>query len=93
MWKISLKSLGAHKRRLFRTCSAVLLGVAFLAGTLVLGDTMRAGFANAFSQAYAGTDVVVQGAETMGEESGQQRRIVPDEVLDAIRQVDGVAVV
>ncbi len=92
MWKISLKSLGAHKRRLFRTCSAVLLGVAFLAGTLVLGDTMRAGFANAFSQAYAGTDVVVQGDRTMGEESGQQRRIVPDEVLVAIEGVDGVAV-
>ena len=93
MWKISLKSLAAHKRRLFRTCSAVLLGVAFLAGTLVLGDTMRAGFANVFSQAYAGTDVVVQGADTLGDESGQQRRIVPDDVLAAIRDVDGVAVV
>ncbi len=93
MWKISLKSLRAHKRRLLRTCSAVLLGVAFLAGTLVLGDTMRAGFANVFSAAYAGTDVVVQGTETIGSESGEQRRIVPDEVLTAIEGTDGVGVV
>ncbi|MDQ2677887.1 MAG: ABC transporter permease [Actinomycetota bacterium] len=93
MWKISLKSLRAHKRRLLRTCSAVLLGVAFLAGTLVLGDTMRAGFANVFSEAYAGTDVVVQGAQTIGSESGEQRRIVPDEVLTTIEGAEGVDVV
>ena len=31
----------AHKRRLFGTFLAVFLGVAFLAGTLVLGDTLR----------------------------------------------------
>ena len=93
MWKISLKSLRAHKRRLLRTCSAVLLGVAFLAGTLVLGDTMRAGFANVFAEAYAGTDVVVQGAETMGSDSGQQRRIVPDDVLNDIDATEGVDVV
>jgi putative ABC transport system permease protein len=48
MWRISLKAMWAHKGRLVRTCSAVLLGVAFLAGTLVLGDTMRAGFAGVF---------------------------------------------
>ena len=93
MWKISSKSLWAHKRRLVRTCSAVLLGVAFLAGTLVLGDTMRAGFANVFSEAYAGTDVVVQGAQTIGSESGEQRRVVPDDVLAAVEGTDGVAVV
>ena len=90
MWKISLKGMWAHKRRLLRTCSAVLLGVAFLAGTLVLGDTMRAGFARAFSDAYAGSDVVVQGTESIGSESGEQRRVVPEAVLaelDAARQI------
>ena len=45
MWRTTLKSLGAHKRRLLGTCAAVLLGVAFLSGTLVLGDTMTNGFA------------------------------------------------
>ena len=40
MWRTTLKCIGAHKRRLLGTCSAVVLGVAFLSGTLVLGDTM-----------------------------------------------------
>ena len=31
MWKIALKGLTSHKRRLLATCSAVLLGVAFMA--------------------------------------------------------------
>jgi len=92
MWRISLKAMWAHKRRLVRTCSAVLLGVAFLAGTLVLGDTMRAGFAGVFADAYAGTDVVVQGAETIGSESTEQRRLVPEDVLEQLRSTPGVAV-
>src|SRR5690242_11834742 len=90
MWKISLKGMWAHKRRLLRTCSAVLLGVAFLAGTLVLGDTMRAGFARAFSDAYAGSDVVVQGTESIGSESGEQRRVVPEAVLAEVESLPGV---
>ena len=36
MWRITLTSIAAHKRRLLATGSAVVLGVAFLAGTLVL---------------------------------------------------------
>ena len=43
MFKSAMKGMWAHKRRLFGTLFAVVLGVAFLAGTLVLGDTMRAG--------------------------------------------------
>ncbi|MHB1138116.1 MAG: ABC transporter permease [Microthrixaceae bacterium] len=93
MWKISVKGMWAHKRRLVRTCSAVLLGVAFLAGTLVLGDTMRAGFAQAFSDAYAGSDVVVQGSESMGTENGEQRRVVPESVLADVEALPGIALV
>ena len=58
MWKTTLRSIGAHKRRLLATCSAVVLGVAFLSGTLVLGDTMQTGFGDMFSEANAGTDAV-----------------------------------
>jgi putative ABC transport system permease protein len=90
MLKISLNSIWAHRRRVVRTCSAVLLGVAFLAGTLVLGDTMRAGFAGAFGAAYSGTDVVVQGATTLGTDATAQARIVPAEVLAESRGLDGV---
>ena len=60
MWRTTLKSINAHKRRLLATCSAVLLGVAFLSGTLVLGDTMTDGFGNMFTEANAGTDALVR---------------------------------
>jgi putative ABC transport system permease protein len=90
MWTIGWKNLLAHRGRVVRTSSAVLLGVAFLAGTLVLGDTMRAGFATAFDAAYAGTDVVVQGDETIGIDLTAQQRVVPEEVLGLVRSVEGV---
>src|SRR5260370_41460803 len=44
MLNVTFKSLWARKRRLAGTFVAVLLGVAFLSGTLVLGDTLRANF-------------------------------------------------
>jgi putative ABC transport system permease protein len=91
MWKVAINNMWAHRRRLVRTCSAVLLGVAFLAGTLVLGDTMRAGFGTAFADAYAGTDVVVQGDETVGSESAEQQRLLAPELLDDVAALDGVA--
>ena len=42
MLNVTLKGLWAHKRRMVGTLLAVFLGVAFLSGTLVLGDTLRA---------------------------------------------------
>lgn len=49
--RLSVSSLRAHKRRFAGTFTAVLLGVAFLAGTLVMGDTLRAGFGTMFANA------------------------------------------
>lgn len=47
MFRATFKGINAHKRRLFGTGMGVVLGVAFLVGTLVLGDTLRAGFGDA----------------------------------------------
>ena len=62
MWKTTLASIRGHKRRLLATSSAVLLGVAFLSGTLVFGDTTRSAFGDLFEEANAGTDAVVRSA-------------------------------
>lgn len=91
MNKISLRGLAAHKRRLAATCSAVLLGIAFLAGTLVLGDSLRAGFGETFTQAHAGTDAVVRGTTTIDHGELSQRRPLDPSLLDELRQLDGVA--
>ena len=60
MWRATIKSLLARKLRLLLTAVAVVLGVGFVAGTLVLTDTATATFDQLFGDIYAGTDVVVQ---------------------------------
>ena len=91
MLQLTLRSLWDHKRRLVGMCSAVVLGVAFLAGTLVLADTMRGGFGGLFAEANAGTDAVVRGSETFGAESAEQRGLVDAALVEQVRTVDGVA--
>ncbi|MER5542483.1 ABC transporter permease [Streptomyces sp. NPDC002589] len=91
--RLSLTSLRAHRRRFAGTFLAVFLGVAFLAGTLVMGDTLRASFGSMFGEATSGTDAVVRGADaitTPGEAQGV-RRPVDTSLVRTIERVPGVA--
>ncbi|MFE0546648.1 ABC transporter permease [Streptomyces sp. NPDC058891] len=91
--RLSVSSLRAHKRRFAGTFLAVFLGVAFLAGTLVMGDTLRASFSSMFGDATAGTDAVVRSADTIttpGESQGV-RQPVDTSLVPAIEKVPGVA--
>ncbi|WP_432187580.1 ABC transporter permease [Streptomyces sp. Tue6028] len=91
--RISVSSLRAHKRRFAGTFFAVFLGVAFLAGTLVMGDTLRAGFDSMFGNAAAGTDAVVRSADTIttpGESQGV-RRPVDTALVKTVERTPGVA--
>ncbi|WP_405006458.1 ABC transporter permease [Kitasatospora purpeofusca] len=91
--RISLRSLAAHKRRLAGTFTAILLGVSFLTGTLVLGDTLRGSFDTLFADANRGTDAVVRSADVMDTENtfGGVRAPVDLALADQLRQVPGVA--
>ena len=90
MIAITARSLWARKRRLVATLLAVGLGVAFLAGTLLLSDTLRANFDRLFTQADSGTDVVLHGATQIG--SGNATRTGVDaSLLPRVRTVPGVA--
>lgn len=91
MFTLTLKAILAHKRRLVGTCSAVILGVAFLAGTLVLGDTLRADFDSLFRSANAGTDAVVRGATAFGTEMEAQRQPIDASLLDTVAALPDVA--
>ncbi|MGP4001070.1 FtsX-like permease family protein, partial [Streptomyces sp. 8N706] len=91
--RISYASLRAHKRRFAGTFVAVLLGVAFLCGTLVMGDTLRAGFDTMFGNAAKGTDAVVRSADVItvpGEGQGT-RQPIAGSLADRIEKVPGVA--
>ncbi|CCK32285.1 ABC transport system integral membrane protein [Streptomyces davaonensis JCM 4913] len=91
--RLSASSLRAHKRRFTGTFVAVFLGVAFLAGTLVMGDTLRANFDTMFGNATSGTDAVVRSADaitTPGESEGV-REPVATALAETIEEIPGVA--
>ncbi|WP_405875755.1 ABC transporter permease [Streptomyces sp. NBC_00005] len=91
--RLSVSSLRAHKRRFAGTFLAVFLGVAFLAGTLVMGDTLRASFDSMFGNATSGTGAVVRSADaitTPGESEGV-RRPVDTALVGTLEKVPGVA--
>lgn len=87
----TLATLRAHTRRLLGTAAAVLIGIAFLAGTLVLGDTLRAGFTDLFAEVNAGTDAFVRSDEEIDHGGGSQVGLVDASLVDRIAEVDGVA--
>ena len=60
MFRTTLKDLSARKLRLLTTSIAVLLGVAFMAGTLVLTDTIGKTFDDLFADVNSGTDAYVR---------------------------------
>jgi putative ABC transport system permease protein len=96
MFKVTLKNLRAQKRRLAGTFLAVFLGIAFLSGTLVLGDTLRANFDTLFADASAGTDAVVRSGATIEAPADrgpdlEERAPVPVALADRLRAVPGVA--
>jgi putative ABC transport system permease protein len=93
MTRISLISLWARKRRMASIALAVVLGVAFLTGTLVLGDTLSTNFDRLFSEVSAGTDVVVRNATEVETDRGADdtRGPIDQSLLDVVRNVDGVA--
>ncbi|UQT61858.1 ABC transporter permease [Streptomyces durmitorensis] len=91
--RISLSSLRGHKRRFAGTFLAVMLGVAFLAGTLVMGDTLRGSFDTMFGNATSGTDAVVRSADTITtpDDSQGTRQPVKTSLVEKIEQTDGAA--
>ncbi|MBB4662258.1 ABC transporter permease [Conexibacter arvalis] len=92
MRRIALNGLWAHKRRLAGTFLSVFLGVAFLAGTLMLGDTLQRNFERLFGEVTAGTDAVVRSTTRIDDDAGPgQRAPIPASTLARVRAVDGVA--
>src|SRR4051794_6264809 len=92
MLTATLRAMIAHKLRLALTTASIALGVAFLAGTLILTDTMGLAFEQLFGKVSAGTDAVVRthAPYTATEGVGTSRAPIAASVLRDIDQVDGV---
>ena len=89
--RLTIKQLAANKLRFLATAFAVILGVAFLAGTLILTDTIRGTLDNALSKADSGTDAYVRGISPLTLGYGQSGgRPLDATLIGTIRNVDGV---
>ena len=92
MFRHTLRSLWSHKRRLISTCVAVILGVAFMAGTLVLSSTVNHVFDDLFGDLGKNVDAVVRGDVLFESDfGGAQRAFLDESVVAKVEQVDGVA--
>lgn len=92
MWRTVLAGVRARKRRTLSTGLAVLLGVAFLSGTLMLGDTLQTGFNNLFADLNAETDVLVRSSSEVDAGEVNERGVLDSALVDVVDDVEGVAV-
>jgi putative ABC transport system permease protein len=95
MWSITAKGVLAHRRRYSLTALAVLLGVAFIVGTLVLTDTMNASFDGLYRQIFQGTSAVIRARQPFspGVTFASQRDRLDASLAATVRQVPGVKAV
>ena len=92
MLRLALRSTLAKRRRLAATVLAVLLGVAFLAGTLVFTDTIGRTFDDLFASIYANTDSYVRAEANVDTDQGpSQRGRMPESTVQVVAAVPGVA--
>jgi putative ABC transport system permease protein len=86
MRTVSLRNLMAHKVRLALTVISVLLGTAFVAGSLVFTDTLKRSFDTIFQTSDKGIDAQVKPAHE--DDPG-----VPTDLIARIKALPGVATV
>jgi putative ABC transport system permease protein len=89
MTGLALKSLWARRIRALTTILAVVIGVAFVAGTYILTDTTFAAFDEIFEDSLAKTSVVITAKEEVRQESGETPSFKAA-VLPKVKRVQGV---
>ncbi|MEU6327843.1 ABC transporter permease [Streptomyces sp. NPDC047049] len=94
MLRTALRNVLAHKARLMMTALAVLLGVAFVAGTLIFSDTVGSAVKKASEKNLDGVAVSVQAeAGDSSPDIGKDRKrttLVDDKLADKIHALPGV---
>ncbi|MEV3990276.1 FtsX-like permease family protein [Streptomyces sp. NPDC049837] len=89
MFRTALRNVLAHKARLLMTVLAVMLGVAFVAGTLVFTDTLSNAFRNQSAKSYDNVAVAV--TSYANQDDAKQEPGLSQQTLDKIGRLDGVA--
>jgi len=92
MLRVTIKGILAHKLRLGLTALAIILGVTFITGTLVLTDTLHNVFTDLYGNVYQHVDFEVRGKAVFSEAngSGAARPQISESLLPTVRSVPGV---
>ncbi|MEV8018262.1 FtsX-like permease family protein [Streptomyces sp. NPDC086554] len=88
MFRTALRNVLAHKARLLMTVLAVMLGVAFVSGTLVFTDTFGNAYKNKSAKSFDHVSVAIQPVGGSDDETKQQPRLT-DSLLAKTKELPG----
>ncbi len=96
MLRIALRSVFAHRVRLILTAVSAVLGVAFVAGMLMLTSALDRTFTEIFTSTATDVRITTQSALAEDDDYGGMRNraaagFVPESVVDRVAQLPGVA--
>ena len=91
MTRMALRGLFARKLRTALTGFAVVIGVAFVAGTFIFTDTINASFDELFKQVSKGVDVDVTAKQPVEGDFGGRIQPLPPGTLEKVESAPGVA--
>jgi putative ABC transport system permease protein len=97
VWKVTVRGLLARKLRLALTGLAIVLGVTFVTGTLVLTDTLNRTFDTLIGNAYQNINFQIRGKAAFGDATAStangttDRKPIPESLAAAVRRIPGVA--
>ena len=89
MWRVTWRNLFARKLRLLLSAFAIVLGVAFVAGTLIFTNAMGGAFDDIIEGSTADVEVAFKGANDF--DSGQDNRTFPASVVPELEALPEVA--
>jgi putative ABC transport system permease protein len=90
MLAVSLKGMAGRKLRTVLTALAVVLGVALIAGTYILTDTINHQFDQIFAQVRKGVDVSVTPKKVFNSDNNANPPAFPASYVAKVQQVPGV---
>src|ERR687896_498442 len=90
MVRMAVRGLFARKLRSALTGFAVVIGVAFVAGTFIFTDTINESFKDLFERVSKGVDVNVTANEIVEGDFGGRIQPLPDGTLERVEAAPGV---
>ena len=88
--RLSWAGVRTNRGRFASLTFAIFIGVLFIAATLTITDTVKAGFSSLFSDAYRNVSVVVREESEVVRESFTFRGRIDADVVDKVLKVEGV---